>query len=452
MLLKLGVSEVGVLRKVATMILVVLLLTSCSGKSAPDLPQREPTLKESVSMLSFPEQNRAWLEECIDQAGLDFNVEILEVPQNQYENKVHMMLMGNEATDLILMDTPNIASYAVTGLLEPLDSHWNYADFADLSPAIQNAVQWEEHVWAAPLNDASCILFYNKKLLAEAGVAPAAGIEDAWDIHQFLDAAQKLTKRDHRGNIIQYGIQPSMFAPNNKNEGMTFTQMLFIWWFGGDVLSPDGTTASGWMDSEQSIAALKFYGDLYTAYQVAPMEEMAGGFETGKIAMWISGPWMLGIWKDSYPDFYKDGWGAMPLPRGERQASPTGSWNIAITRQSKDKEKAWQVVQALTGKEGMRLWCVRTGNIPARKSVWEEIELFQKEPIYRLVSQQLEHTAIHRPVTPAYPEISDAISTCFNSVAYGQDARLAAQHAVVQMNQALSDFDVNSVQYALLQI
>ncbi len=226
---------------------------------------------------------------------------------------------------------------------------------------------WNGKIWAAPLNESNCVLFYNKDMFKAAGFTAPTKLADAWTMDQLLAAAIKLTKKDASGNVKVYGIMPQMFSIDNRNEGMTYTQMLWTWWFGGDVISPDGSTTKGYFDSPASLKALHFYQDLFQKYKVAPAMPMTNGFESERVAMWINGPWMVGEWKKNFPDFYKSKWGAMPLPRGAAAASNSGSWNLAMTAQSKNKKLAWQVIQAITGPEGSLIYCGKSGNLPSQE-------------------------------------------------------------------------------------
>lgn len=388
--------------------------------------------RKTLTLMSFPDHPKAVLEQNIKNAKLDFDVNIIEVPQNQYENKVKMAISSGQAPDLIFMDAPNIASYASSGALEPLDKYWDKADFNDLVGASKSAMTWKGKIWASPLNESNVVLYYNKDIFKEAGIqAPTKG-KDAWTYEQLMDACKKVVKKD--GNkTTRYAIQPTMFTVTNKNEGMTYEDMLWIWWSGGNILSPDATKADGYFNSEKSIKGIQFFADLYkNGY--APTQEIQNAFETGKLAMWIDGPWMLGIWKQSFP---KLNWGAMPLPHDAKFASTAGSWNIAITAKSKNKVDAYKVVEALTGTAGSKYWCAKTGNLPARKSVLNSDKTYSKYP-YDIINEQLISNATARPVTPVYPQISEAVMDCFNSVAFGKDVTTAVKEATQKMEKALS--------------
>jgi fructooligosaccharide transport system substrate-binding protein len=376
-----------------------------------------------------------YMTEALQKAGLADQVEIRTVPQNQYENKLKLEIAGGDVGDVICMDAPNIAYYASQSALEPLDSYWDKSDYADLVGSARQSTTWNGKIWAAPLNESNCVLYYNKDMFKAAGLVAPTKVADAWTLDQLLAAARKLTKTDASGSVKVYGIMPQMFSIDNRNEGMTYTQVLWTWWFGADILSRDGKTAKGYFDSPANLKALHFYQDLFQKDKVAPAMPITGGFEAERIAMWINGPWMVGEWQSKFPDFYKSKWGAMPLPKGIAAASNSGSWNLAITAQSKNKKLAWAVVKAITGTEGSQIYCDRTGNLPARQSVLAKTDM-SKSP-YSVIKEQLVQTARARSVTPNYPAISEAAMDCYNAVAFGADVEKSAAEAVAKMERAL---------------
>ena len=139
--------------------------------------------------------------------------------------------------------------------------------------------------------------------------------------------------------------------------------------------------------------------------------------------------------EEQFSEFYKSKWGAMPLPKGAAAASNSGSWNLAITAQSKNKKLAWAVVKAITGAEGSQIYCNKTNNLPARQSVLAKIDM-SKSP-YSIIKDQLVQTARARSVTPNYPAVSEAAMDCYNAVAFGADVEKSAAEAVAKMERAL---------------
>ena len=390
---------------------------------------------QKIIIETFSDLRPEAMAEALAKRGLQDKVEFRTVPQNQYENKIRMMIAGGEVGDIICIDAPNIGYYADMNALEPLDSYWDKQDFQDLVGSSQSAMAWNGRIWASPLNESNCVLYYNKEMFRAAGITAPTRVQDAWTMEQLLDAAVKLTKKDQSGNVTVYGIFPQMFSVDNRNEGMTYTQMLFTWWFGAEILSPDGKTVDGYFNSPASKAALQYYADLFNKYKVAPSVSMENPLASGKAAMYINGPWMVGTWRDNFPDFYNGKWGAMPLPRGAKAASNAGSWNLAITKQSKNMALAWQVISAITDTEGAYTYCSKTGNLPARKSTLNMTDMSQ--PPYNIIKEQLVANAKSRPVTPFYPMLSEALMDAFNGVAFGENVDTAFNNAVKKMNNAL---------------
>ncbi|WP_422479179.1 ABC transporter substrate-binding protein [Pleomorphochaeta sp. DL1XJH-081] len=418
---------------VLSLILVCFLLGSSSGLFAQG--QDESVSSDKIIIETFSDLFPEYWMEALEEKGLADKVELRMVPQNQYENKIRMMLAGGEVGDIICIDAPNIGYYAEMNALEPLDAYWDRDDFDDLVGSAQEAMQWQGNIWASPLNEANCVLYYNREMFKEAGIVAPTTYEDAWSLDELLEAAIKLTKRDKNGNVEVYGLFPQMFSVDNRNEGMTFTQMLWTWWYGSEIISPDGTTVDGYFNSPESKAALQFYADLFNKYEVAPSISMNNPLASERVAMYINGPWMVGTWQNNFPEFFDGKWGAMPLPKGAAEASNSGSWNLAITRQSKNKDLAWEVVSAITDTEGSYIYCSNTGNLPARESTLAISDMSQ--PPYDIIKDQLIHSAKSRPVTPVYPKISEALMDAYNAVAFGESVDVAFEEAVQKMNAAL---------------
>ncbi len=382
----------------------------------------------TITIASFPDQPKDALLAAIEAANLGFKVEIVEYPQNEYENKIKMAFGAGNATDLVLIDGPNTASYAAAGVLEPLDAYWPTEDFDDLVPSAKSTASWNGKIWVAPLNESNTVLFYNKKVFDELGIIAPVKVDEAWTFEELLEVCEKVTIPNER-----YAIQPQMFSLANKNEGQTYTQMLWLWMGGGEVIAPDGSTATGYFNSAESKAGIKFYADLF-ANGYATTEDIVNAFETDRVVMWVNGPWCIGNWRRDFPNVQ---WGATPMPKGMRSASGSGSWNIGMSAFSNHKEEAWQVIQAITGKQGQTIWCEQTMNTPARASVLESLDMYKEYP-FDIINEQMQKSSMARPSTPAYPQISEALMDCFAEVAFGEDVDTAIEKAVQKMNEALT--------------
>ena len=142
-------------------------------------------------------------------------------------------------------------------------------------------------------------LFYNPGLFADAGIDPP---DDTWTYADLLGAAQEITNPDEG----VYGFLPCLGY---------FCLLVYQRSWGGDMLNAEATEAT--LDSEESIAALRYVSDLFHVHGVSPLPgTMEQGtyqtFAANKLAMYQSGFW--GEYVKNFVD--PDGWAVAPMPLG----------------------------------------------------------------------------------------------------------------------------------------
>ncbi|MBD2870579.1 ABC transporter substrate-binding protein [Paenibacillus arenilitoris] len=336
------------------------------------------------------------------------------IPYADYETKIRTALAGKGAPDVMGIDGPNVAAYAYQDAVIPLDDYFaKDGDLDDIAKPVRDSLTYNDQIWAAPLNDASVAMFYNKKMFESKGVElPSKDPNEAWTWEQVLDAARKI---NDPGKGV-YAIDPAWGV--GAGEGSAFVKMPFIWQAGGEILSPDGGTADGYLNSPESKRAIEFFNSLYTE-KLAAKELPPEAFETGKLGINVSGPWSIGGYAASHPNFkLGEDWDIAPLWKDAKQVTPNGSWNLAITKQSKHPDEAWLFLNWVTGKEGAKVWYEKTKNLPARLSVADAYPELKEYPMNIFVEQSSSF-AHPRPVSPAYPTISKAITDLFEEVVLG---------------------------------
>src|SRR5258708_37988398 len=127
---------------------------------------------------------------------------------------------------------------------------------------------------------------YNKNLSDRAGLPYPT---DDWTWDDFSRIARLLTRdTDGDGQIDQWGTY---------YDRRVFLWLPWIWSGGGDVLCPDGKSASGCLDSPTSIAALRWYTGCVTRDSIVPrafnLRRTLGDnrrlFSSGRVAMLTAG-------------------------------------------------------------------------------------------------------------------------------------------------------------------
>jgi multiple sugar transport system substrate-binding protein len=180
-------------------------------------------------------------------------------------------------------------------------------------------------------------IYYNKDLFEKAGLTPPSSVWDqSWTWEEMADYARKLTQGE--GATKQYGL---FVEPQLGWMTPIFNS------FCGSIGVPDGSKLN--MDSEGSVAALKFLTDLMWKDNTTPRSEVTGAtsayelFTTGRLAMFWDGSWMMPGFANDIKDFK---WGVLPLPKG-KCGTYTGYWvdAYAIPAASKNPDAAFEFMK-----------------------------------------------------------------------------------------------------------
>jgi fructooligosaccharide transport system substrate-binding protein len=354
---------------------------------------------------------------------------------NEYELRLRTELAAGNHPDIMAIDSPNLALYANSGSLLSIDSYMKAeGNIEDIPERVLKGLTYKDEIYLAPIVESNIALFYNMNIFREAGIPFPSGDPNkpmTWD--EVLEIAKKINN-PAKGVI---GIDPAQGF--NVGEGPAYFKMPILWQFGADVISPDGTTAEGYINSKEALEALQFYQDLYIKHGVAAVEMPPAPFETDKLGMTILGSWAISE-LHRYPGFVLgEDFGIAPLPKDQNQVAPNGGWALGISSKTKHQDEAWEFVKFATGYEGSKKFVEITGDLPVRYSVAKDFPELNEYP-KNIFVQQGHNYSKNRPVTPAYPVISEAIKDLFEEVGKeGNEVEAAANKAAVKINNGLKD-------------
>jgi fructooligosaccharide transport system substrate-binding protein len=352
---------------------------------------------------------------------------------NEYELRLRTELAAGNYPDVMAIDSPNLALYANAGALLSIDSNMKKeGNLEDLPEGLVNGLTFEGKIFLAPIVNPSIALYYNKSLFRKAGIPFPSNDPNqpmSWD--EVLEIAQKISNPEQG----VFGIDPAQGF--GAGEGPSYFKLPILWQFGAEVLSPDAKTAEGYLNSKEAIKALQFYQDLYQKHRVATSVLPPASFETERLAMTVLGSWHLSELQN-YPGFVlEEDFGVAPLPKSTHQVAPNGGWALGISAKTKYADEAWEFVKFATGYEGSKRFVEITGDLPARYSVAKDFPELNEYP-KNIFVQQGQNYSKNRPVTPAYPVISEAIKELFEEVGKnGKDVNTAANEAVEKINNGL---------------
>lgn len=335
---------------------------------------------------------------------------VYEPIPGDYRVKLTAMLSAGNAPDIFYLDVNWAEEFFSKGVIEPLDFYVKMfkLDLSDFYPSLVEAFKYKGKLYGIPKDFSTLALFYNKRMFDEAGIPYP---DSSWTWYDLLWAAAKLTRDiDGDGKIDVWGLALYPAAFNRV--------IPFILQAGGRVVKEDLSTALG---EPEAIEGIKFYFDLHNRWKVAvsPQDVGAGwlgdAFGKQKVAMVMSGPWMLGFLKENFPEV---DFGVAELPHLKKRATMVYTVCYAIPKTSKHKKEAFIALKFLVS-EGMKIFTERLGVLPSRKSLAEKDK---NDPIKRAFYAGVEYAHPWKIPTPSgiASKAIDEINTRFMKIWNGE--------------------------------
>jgi multiple sugar transport system substrate-binding protein len=194
---------------------------------------------------------------------------------NDYHGKLNSMMAAGSPPDVIYLEEFLVSEWGEKGVVADLVPYYKEAGIDPQTFYVDGALfSTGGHIWGVCNPMETLILYYNKKLLGEAGVTPPPdNAANPWAWEQFVAAARKTTK-DSRGrtpndsgfnynDVVQWG------TTNAGGYGGSWVYILpFVYTTGSSVANADGTQIE--ITKPAGARALQNLADLALKDRVAP--------------------------------------------------------------------------------------------------------------------------------------------------------------------------------------
>ena len=250
-------------------------------------------------------------------------VDVTVVPWADYWTKLRTDVAGKSADDVFWVNNSYYADYADNGNLLNIDDALGANAKAAWEPSVVDQFTRDGALWGVPqLSDAGIAVYYNKTLLADAGIDPSSLENLEWSLDPatdtFLPVLQKLTKDAAGVTADQPGFDAASVTQFGYNAGNDL-QAIYLNYIG----SNDGTYQDGdsfTFANPQTVEAFQYLVDLINRYHVAPSAadtNQNGDFSRdqflqGKMALFQSGLYNL----KNVADGASFDWGVASIPTG----------------------------------------------------------------------------------------------------------------------------------------
>jgi multiple sugar transport system substrate-binding protein len=435
-----------VLMIVSVIIISATVLAACAPAATPtaapateppaptaaptEAPTEAPTAAPEPVTLQYwhthSDAEAAQLDQVIaafEAANPGITVEPSRYAYSDFKTALLTAISSGEVPDVVRMDIAWVSEFADQGALTQFDGNMpGFEDIiADTFPGPLSTNKWQDHYYGLPLDTNTQVLLWNKSVFEEAGVsAPPATMEEFADVACTVNRSSSETRYGYaQGGTYFWAPAPIFYA------------------MGGKITDENITTATGYINSPESVAAFTMLKDLYDQGCMSP-NLLGGGIATdaghaeGTYAMIIDGPWMVDIYKNNYPDFEVN---FAPIPTGPdgTTSSVVGGEDVVVLEGSANQDAAMTWAAYLLSPEAQKMMAA-VGQMPTLASLAGDPAM---PPYFGVFQEQLK-TAQARVPHPKWSDMDNAINNAYQRILNGdQTPQEALDQAAEEINALL---------------
>ncbi len=326
--------------------------------------------------------------------------------------------------DILQLDVVWTAEFAAAGWLLSLDRF--APDLSDFFPATVTAAHYGETLYTLPWFVDVGLLYYRKDLVHK----PPTTLEEL----KRLALLHQKTPRPRYGLVWQ----------NARYEGLVTVYLEVLSAYGGQILDDQGRVG---LDSEPAFLALEFMTAAINADGFVPRTALALQEEQSRLIFEAGDAVFMRNWPYAYPLLQSEaspvrnqvGVALMPGGPGGDGAATLGGSQLAINARTLHPEAAFRLIGFLTEEKQMLERALVAGQLPARKSLYNNTALTRRLALPVDTLKQAIANAVVRPRTPIYTELSGILQVHLHRALAAQVApRTALRNAAAEFRQVLS--------------
>jgi len=429
----------------SAVLLISVILTGCGNKSAGEVTKenRDESSVDTIrwiTMSSGEEGKETKSEKLMEEFEKETGIKV-EAEYYSFSDLFDVIETKSVAKstdyDVMLIDVTYVSKYAENGYITPLDDYFTDDEKAEFDNASYTAGVWDDQMFAASRNTSTQLLFFNQKLLDEAGMeAPTSTPEDRLTYEEVAELGrQALEKLDPDGSrgLIGFDFQQAsrVYQMNMLPNSM-----------GGKNINDDGLSLDGVINTEPWEKSMTWYQSLVNdgiASKGYSTEEVEAQFQSGNMVFMIGGTWT----PSNMAVDDEVGCTYAPCFEGyeDTVATGTGSWYVGISSQSKSKENAAKFVKFLTLGSGNDLWLEMNEDVPSRNEKLQEIiDNPEADEMLKMAAYEAKNTAFPRASTPLFGEYSSILDQMWEDVRNGADVNKSIDSAIKQFDSAAAAY------------
>jgi multiple sugar transport system substrate-binding protein len=326
--------------------------------------------------------------------------------------------------DVFPMDIIWPPEFGANGWTVPLDDKWPASDRANYLSGPLQGCTYNGKLWAAPYFTDVGVMYYRKDIISTP--------PNTWDelVSMAKTAAPSKTKFGYLWQGAQY-------------EGLVCDFCEVLYGYGGNVIDPNNPK-SIIVNSPAGMQALtqmvSWVGTISPAAVTTYKEEDArSAWQDGDAAFMRNWPYAYSLGNDPKTSKIAGKFDIHPMLYGGSNSvghSNIGGWQYGINAFSKNPDAAWKFVQYMISLPAQKTLATQLSLLATLKSIYTDPDVLAKVPFFSKVPAIVQN-GLPRPVSPFYPDISDAIQLRVHSALTKQASPSTALSQLVSDLQAI---------------
>ncbi len=328
----------------------------------------------------------------------NIEVEVIGQGNDGYRESIVIAAGTGSTPDVARLDLTDVSGLANIGALLPLEEMDGFDELANsvfAGPLATNL--YKGHYYGLPLDTNCKAGVFNMNALNDIGLT---------EIPETMEALIEASRGADKPTINVSSAGEWDFIP-------------YFWLFGGVMTDEGFTKASGYLDSQESINAMKELVKLHdegilTIKEIDGTVDAWDGIKSGEYVTFFEGPWFFtftGDWKELglKPAL-------IPSYKG-KTTSVVGGESIGIFSSTEHPKETFAFVEFLLSDQVQVLMGKEMGQMPVLKSAAANAE-FNQDEVWSIYLEQL-NTAQTRVPSPESPTIQEYLKDAFDGIMRG---------------------------------
>ena len=350
----------------------------------------------------------------------EVNVRLLELPEaadQQRTQQVQRLRAESDECDVLGIDVIWTAEYAAQGWLYDVSNVIEDRQ-GDFIQSTVDTAEFEGKHFAVPFNTNAGFLYYRTDQEQQA--------PKTWE-----DVYQQAEQTD--GLVYQ----------GSRYEGLTVDFLELLYSAGGKAVSDDGSQSE--INSDEAKKVLQFMvdgikdGAVPEATLTYKEQESLRAFQAGNSTFMRNWPYAYALLKDSdLADKFDIA--TFPSFGGGEGAGVLGGYNLGISAYSQNAEGALEFINFATSPEAQKLMMTKSTLPAVLTETYSDPEVKKTAPFAQDLLKAVQQ-AQPRPVSPVYPQISEAIyKNVYEALSGDRSPDEALNRADQEIQRALETF------------